>query len=216
MKQPTPIYQFNFSNVPYSDNVPPAPGETIKESGCGIVSSTMMLNAFGIKVTVQELAKLSMDHHYRVESGTSWALFPFIAKTYDLQMTQTDDMATVEKALQNGSLVICSMGPGTFTKGGHFILAYDYAGGMLYFCDPASALRTGRAYSPELVQKEHKEYFIFSKKITPAKTTPQEAVTFAKGKILTDDAKWLKKAMVEPETYQLLANFKNYVEKGGK
>jgi hypothetical protein len=211
MKRPIPIYQANFSNVPYSDNIPPAPRETIKESGCGIVSSVMMLNTFGINVSVQELAKLSMDHKFRVEVGTSWALFPFIAKQYDLQLVQSDDMQAVTKALQNGSLVICSMGPGTFTKGGHFILAYDYAGGLLYFCDPASSLRTGRGYTPELVQKEHKEYFIFSKKIAP-KLTAQELVEYAKGKILTDETKWLKKAMVDKEIYALLDKFKKYDE----
>ncbi len=163
MKQPTPIYQGNYNNVVYSDNIPPVLTETIKESGCGIVSAVMMLNAFDIKVTVQELAKLSMDNHFRVEAGTSWALFPFIAKQYGLQLVQTDDMADVKKALQDGKLVICSMGPGTFTKGGHFILAYDFASGLLYFDDPASSARTGKGYSPDLVQKEHKEYFVFSK-----------------------------------------------------
>jgi hypothetical protein len=164
MKQPTPIYQFNYGNVTYSDNTPPVPTETIKTSGCGIVSSVMMLNAFEIKVTVQELAKMSMDRHFRVESGTSWALFPFVAKQYGLQLVQTDDMQTVKKSIMEDSLVICSMGPGTFTKGGHFILAYDYADGYLYFCDPASSARTGKGYSPDLVQKEHKEYFIYTKK----------------------------------------------------
>jgi hypothetical protein len=175
----------------------------------------MMLNAFGIKVTVSELAELSMEHHFRVESGTSWGLFPFIAKQYGLNMVQTDDMQTVQRALQSGSLVICSMGPGTFTKGGHFILAYDYTGELLYFCDPASTLRTGKGYSPNLVQKEHKEYFIFNKPIT-VKLSLQDVVSYAKDKILTDETKWLKKAMADPEICQLLINFKNYNEKGGK
>jgi hypothetical protein len=162
MKQPKPIYQYNYGNVVYCDNIPPVATETVKTSGCGIVASVMMLNAFGVKVTVQELAKISMDQRFRVSSGTAWALFPFIAKKYDLQMVQTDDMETVKKALQDGALAVCSMGPGTFTKSGHFILAYDYSNGCLYFNDPVSSARTGKGYSPELVQKEHKEYFIFT------------------------------------------------------
>jgi hypothetical protein len=47
--------------------------------------------------------------------------------------------------------------------------------------------------------------------------TPQEVVVeYAKGKILTEEAKWLKKAMTDNDIYCLLAKFKEYNEKGGK
>lgn len=43
--------------------------------------------------------------------------------------------------------------------------------------------------------------------------TPQEdVVAYAKGKILTDEPKWLKKAMADPEIYALLDKFKKYDE----
>lgn len=45
-----------------------------------------------------------------------------------------------------------------------------------------------------------------------SKPTPQDVVSFAKGKILTDEAKWLKKAMADSEIYSLLLNFKNYMK----
>ena len=45
--------------------------------------------------------------------------------------------------------------------------------------------------------------------------TIQEVLEYAKGKILTDEPKWLKKAMLDKEIYSLLLNFKNYDEKGG-
>lgn len=162
MKQPKPIYQYNYPNTIYSDNIPPVPTETIATSGCGIVASVMMLSAFGIRTTVEELAKEAMANRFRVSSGTAWALFPYLAKKYGLQLVQTDDLEKVKKALQEGALVICSMGSGTFTKSGHFILAYDYANGKIYVNDPVSSKRTGQGYDPALIHKEHKEYFIFS------------------------------------------------------
>jgi N-acetylmuramoyl-L-alanine amidase len=49
----------------------------------------------------------------------------------------------------------------------------------------------------------------------PDKPTAQELVEFAHGKLLEDEAYWIKKALTEKPIYQLLLNFKN-LEEGRK
>jgi hypothetical protein len=44
------------------------------------------------------------------------------------------------------------------------------------------------------------------------KPTAQELVEFAHGKLLEDEAYWVKKALIEKPIYQLLLNFKNREE----
>jgi len=44
--------------------------------------------------------------------------------------------------------------------------------------------------------------------------TIQDVLSYAVGKILTDEAKWLNKAMVDKDIYYLLLKFKNYDMKG--
>jgi len=164
MKQPPIEYQFNYPKIIYSDNTPPDPTDNVKTSGCGLVSMYMALKAFGIVVTLQQLVDLSLKNHFRVAAGTDWGFFPYVAKMYGLTLKQTDDESEVTSALKNGSLCICSMGPGLFTKHGHFILAYDSDGSNFFVNDPNSSARTGKKFSiKDIFKLQHKEYFIFTK-----------------------------------------------------
>ena len=56
---------------------------------------------------------------------------------------------SIKRKLEEGKLVILSMGPGIFTKGGHFILLYKYENGKFYVKDPNSRLRTDKGYTYE-------------------------------------------------------------------
>lgn len=48
--------------------------------------------------------------------------------------------------------------------------------------------------------------------LEPVQTPQETVVSYAKDKILTDEKKWLKKAMADPEIYALLDKFKKYDE----
>lgn len=85
-----------------------------------------------------EAAKFSVDNGHRTaDSGTSWNLFPDIAKAYGLLCRQSSNIANVKKALATGALVITSMkGGGHFTRSGHFIVLTGAHDGLIDVMDP--------------------------------------------------------------------------------
>ena len=52
----------------------------------------------------------------------------------------------MEKALREGAVIVCSMGPGDFTTGGHFILITGAADGGFSVNDPNSSERSARLW----------------------------------------------------------------------
>lgn len=109
---------------------------TISSSGCGPTSAAMILtglqgNLSGIDTNNDgiadpaETAKYSVTHGYRVEGqGTSWGYFGDIASKAGLNCKQypVSQYQQVYDLLKQGKPVIASMGPGHFTKSGHFIV----------------------------------------------------------------------------------------------
>ena len=57
------------------------------------------------------------------------------------------DPAREAQVIERGGVILCSVGPGTFTDSGHFILLCGYAQGEGFLVhDPNSAVRSGRYY----------------------------------------------------------------------
>ena len=124
---------------------------TICSSGCGPTSAAMILtglqgNLTGIDTNNDgiadpaETAAYSVAHGYRVEGqGTSWGYFGDIASKAGLNSKQysVSQYEEVYELLKQGKPVIASMGPGHFTKSGHFIvLAYVLEDGRVKVNDP--------------------------------------------------------------------------------
>lgn len=150
-----------WGKLPYTiDN---DPRETIGASGCGVTSMSMVLSTYLNKpILPPEMAKLAITMHDRTaNSGTEWEFFGHVAQRYSLKFQQTGDLNVVLKALQAGAYVIASMGPGVFTKHGHFILLWNFDGKMISVNDPGSALRTKQVWSPDIFRAQAKQYFIY-------------------------------------------------------
>lgn len=169
MKQPIYYMQTDarWGSIPYTiDN---DPQENIGYSGCGPTCAAMVLATFtDANIIPPDICTLSIQNGYRTANdGTAWGLFPWLAKKYGLQFSQTSSTSAAAEALKNGALVICSMGRrsaqerGTFTSSGHFILAYDYKDDMFFVNDPISSARTGKGYSKDIFIVECRQYFIF-------------------------------------------------------
>jgi 3D (Asp-Asp-Asp) domain-containing protein len=124
---------------------------TICSSGCGPTSMAMILtglqgNLKGIDknndgiADPAEAAAYSVAHGYRVEGqGTSWGYFQDISKQAGLNCKQysISQYQQVYEELKKGKPVIASMGPGHFTKSGHFIvLASVLEDGKIKVNDP--------------------------------------------------------------------------------
>lgn len=136
--------------------------QTMASSACGPTAmADVVATFFDTNVTPYTLAQIAVKKGYRtVNSGTSWNFFKFMATQYEFSaFKQTSDHAAFLDALSKGALVVCSMGPGYWTNGGHFICAWKYDGTYIYANDPASGTRTKQKFAA--FKSQRKQYFIF-------------------------------------------------------
>lgn len=138
--------------------------QTIANSGCGPTSMADIVATFkDAKVTPVQMCELALKWGYRTSnSGTAWGFFKRIADHYGFsKFVQTSSLETMKNCLASGGYVVCSMGPGYWTKGGHFICAWKFDSTYIYCNDPASSSRTRQKQSEFL--KERKQFFCFWK-----------------------------------------------------
>lgn len=133
-----------WGNIPYGDH------GTISTSGCGPTSMAMILtglqaNLSGIDLNgdgiadPSEAARYSVANGHRVSEGTSWGFFADIGKKSGLNVRQysVSQYKQVYEELKKGNPVIASVGPGHFTRAGHFIvLASVLPDGKIKVNDP--------------------------------------------------------------------------------
>lgn len=201
MKRPVIYYQTDsrWRNNDYS-----ATGETntIGKAGCGPTSMAMVLATWkDDKITPAVTALWSKVHGYKVcNQGTAYSFFKAIGKIYGITASQLNasnlrGMTAAESApyhakalaaIQSGDLVVCCMGKGNWTKGGHFILWYGYEGGKVYINDPASAKAARTCAELALLQGEVKYYFV-CKNPNTATTTAATTATTKEEKELTQE-----------------------------
>lgn len=141
------------------------PSQTIASSACGPTSMAIILRSFGVDITPKETCQYALDNGMRTaNSGTSWDFFPSIGSKYGLT---TEELGVSESgivnSLKNAKPVIASMGPGTFTQGGHFIDLVGIKDGKIVVNDCASKERSQRTYSPSVFTSEGSNFWAFSK-----------------------------------------------------
>ena len=77
------------------------------------------------------------------EGNTTWTIITEGAPELGLGCTEiTGGEDAAKEALENGSLIICALTPGDFTKSEHFILIREYKDGLFYVNDPNSEARS--------------------------------------------------------------------------
>lgn len=136
--------------------------QTIGSSGCGPTSmADIMATWIDKTITPIEMCAYAIKHGFRTKnSGTAWAFFKSIAGAYGFsQFVQTKSMATAKAAIKAGALVVASMGPGYWTKGGHFICLWKCDDTYMYANDPASSVRKKQKLAA--FESQRKQFFIF-------------------------------------------------------
>lgn len=110
-------YQNDYKHVRYGNG-------TISSSGCAPTSIAMVVSGLtGKRVTPEDIVKWTGNKYYVSGQGSSWAIFGACAKNWGVSCSNLGkSQQSVIAALQAGKPVIASMGPKTFTKGGHFIV----------------------------------------------------------------------------------------------
>ena len=139
-----------------------ASSQTMASSGCGPTACADVVATLKDKtVTPWTLAQLYMKWGYRTyNSGTAWGAFKKTAEYYNFsKFVQTKSWDALKACLDAGGYVVCSMAPGYWTKGGHFICCWKYDKTYAYCNDPASSSRKKQKIAD--FKSQSKQYFCF-------------------------------------------------------
>lgn len=134
-------------------------------SGCGPTSLCMVYCGLTGQTnkTPYSICKMSEDNGYYVSGvGTSWDLMTKGANDIGIQSQQlslTENNMINE--LAKGHPIICSMRPGDFTKGGHFIVITDYKDGKFSVNDPNSRENSRKKWTYAVLEPQIKKLWSF-------------------------------------------------------
>lgn len=124
---------------------------TIASSGCGVTS---FANVKGISVT--DAAEYAMKNGHRIYgSGTAAALFA------NNGGKSAGNAKNALNEVAKGKYLVASMGPGNWTRGGHFILVYGYSDDKVYVSDPASSKSTRAIGTKKQFTDSYKYGYLF-------------------------------------------------------
>ena len=185
-KQPVSYLQTDprWGSLDYS-----APGEktTIAASGCGPTAMAMVLATWADpSVNPKTECAWALAHGYKApRQGTYYGYFEPAGARYGLRVTRLNYASLYGKstsayhaqardALDRGELVIACMGPGNWTRSGHYVLVWKIEGDTIYINDPAStkAARTKGSYS--LFRQQVKYYWTIENPVPNLGTDEKE------------------------------------------
>ena len=138
--------------------------QTMRSSACGPTAmADIIATLIDPSVTPPVLADKAVawgDRSY--SSGTNWSFFQHIKNEYPFSdYKKSTSITDLKNCLDSGGYVVCSMGKGYWTNGGHYICAWKYDGDYIYANDPASSKRKKQSISQFM--KERKAFFCFWK-----------------------------------------------------
>ncbi len=145
---------------------------TIGSAGCGPTCAAMVISTLtGKTVTPVDTCAWSIRHGYKaLNQGTYYRYFVPQLKAYGIQCKQMLGSRIlnqpqhpiheqVKQYLSQGYYVIALMGPGTWTKSGHFVLVWDWDS-KVRICDPASTRAERLNGDPDTFRREVRNYWL--------------------------------------------------------
>jgi len=136
-------------------------------NGCGPTSLAMVVAGLTGRIDINPLtvAEFSADRGFYVENvGTDWELMTAGAAYFGLNVKELSlSETTIKAALKDGSFIIASMRPGTFTDVGHFIVLVGVdSDGKILVHDPNSYIKSSQAWDFEVFENEARNFWSFS------------------------------------------------------
>ena len=145
---------------------------TIGSAGCGPTCAAMVISTLtGKTVTPVDTCAWSIQHGYKaLKQGTYYSYFTPQLKAYGIQCKQLlgsrilnqpqhSIHEQVKRYLSQGYYAIALMGPGTWTKSGHFVLVWDWDS-KVRICDPASTRAERLNGDPDTFRREVRMYWL--------------------------------------------------------
>lgn len=108
-------------------------------SGCGPTCMTMAYLYHTKDATMHpaKMAEYAQKEGYHTKEGTSWEFWTKGAEALGLYGEEISlDEKIMEAVLDAGGVIVCSMSPGDFTDGGHYILIRGYDEKGFFVNDP--------------------------------------------------------------------------------
>lgn len=139
--------------------------DNIGLSGCGptCLSMAMYYLLGDESITPETVAEYSMKNdHYVMGTGTAWALleeYPAVCGVSVEQPSTSEDR--MKRALDDGGVIICSMGPGDFTAVGHFVVIYGYDSKGFFVNDSNCVARSREKWDYERLEGQIKHMWIY-------------------------------------------------------
>lgn len=123
-------------------------------TGCCPTSLSMVYVALtgNLDGSPADLARLAQERGYVSEADGTYAEFlPAIAPELGLRCEELAPTAdNIRAGLAEGAVLVCDVGPGEFTDGGHFfVITAQNADGTVSINDPYSQARSAMAWDPE-------------------------------------------------------------------
>ena len=151
------IYQYDYKKTVCRIN---GENKSASSSGCGATSMCMVIHYLtgNTKATPYLLFKWAYEHGHYNGSGLDHGAVSAMGKLCGVKGKWIGkDGKKIVKALLTGHPVIAHMGPGTFTKGGHYIVLRGVTkDGKILVNDPASSSRSKKAYPLSTILKQGK------------------------------------------------------------
>ena len=137
-------------------------------TGCGptCLSMVYIYLTGDTSMNPYQMAQYSQNSGYYVNgTGTSWELMGNGASNLGLDAVQIPlDEDRIIANLEAGNPIICSMGPGKFTKTGHFIVLTEYKNGKFKVNDPNSKKRSRSKWSYEDIAESVLNIWVYRNK----------------------------------------------------
>ncbi len=142
-------------------------GDVMGLTGCGATCMSMVASYLfqDPNLTPVYIAKFSTENKYVVDGGgTTWAMMSTGAQKLGLNVKEVPlHMNTVKKYLEEGHPIICNVGPGHFTEGGHYIVFTGWVDNMLMIHDPNSKQNTETLWNFSDIQDQIKNMWVYTR-----------------------------------------------------
>lgn len=138
----------------------------IAASGCGPTCLSMVLSSIKKDPSITPAAVASLSEQLgEVDSdnNTMWLLLSDAASTWGVYSEEgLLGEEQVRDTLNSGKLIICSVGPGDFTKIGHFIVLVSYNDGQVEVRDPFNTEHTEKTWTYANIASQIVEMWTFA------------------------------------------------------
>lgn len=142
--------------TPYGDNI-------LGLAGCGPTCLSMAYVYFthDLNGNPAALAAYSEQNGYYTKEGTSWSLWTEGVQALGLQGEALPlNKKSMQQALDQGGLIVCSMRPGDFTTTGHYILLCGYDESGFQIKDPNRVSNSSRTWDYDVLSSQIKNLWV--------------------------------------------------------